>query len=246
MRALLLALAFPASLAAQPMDCVTDIERAPKLAPVVAALDLLDTSLLSLRDALTRSVAEVCLGRPPLDARGYFEPDARRIVLASDLSDGMVQAVFFHELRHALQFESGVCPTPDLSMQEHAAAILAMEADASVAALVVADMLRSAGNDAMWQALATWPMQDDITAAFAAELDTTQDVQRAALVAFDAWYAREDRREIYYQAACLDYLDQQEREHLIPRYNSVDPNFFEDLCILPGGERYDCAGQDDE
>ena len=126
-------------------------------------------------------------------------------------------------------------------MRDYAEAIFAMEADASVAGLVVADFLRHQGQPQMWQALETWPMQADITAVYADALRNGQDLAQAASVAFDAWYADPERRRAYYVSACLDYLDRFEDDHLLPRYESLDPAFYRALCRLPDGTAYPCT-----
>ncbi|MBS0126223.1 DUF6782 family putative metallopeptidase [Thetidibacter halocola] len=239
--ALLLAWLMPLAVLAQPMDCVDTVARDPRLAPVARALDATDALFPALREALAASVGHLCLAQPPLGAQGYFEPATRRLVLSADLPEGLMQAVFFHELRHAQQFASGSCPAPELAMQDHAQAVFAMEADASVSALVIADALRQQGEAAMWQALAAWPMQADIALAYDSARDDGQGIAQAAAAAFDAWYAGEERREAYYVAACMDYLDKQDREHRLPRYDSLDPGFFDGLCVLPDGAAYACA-----
>lgn len=246
MKAFLTAVLLPTALVAQPMECVGDVGDDPRLAPLDVALTQLQPAFPDLRQSLSETVQQICLAAPPFGAQGYFEPDTGRIVLSTALGPGLLQAVFFHEVRHAHQFATGSCPARNLSMQAHADAVMAMEADASVASLVIADALRALGETGMWQALATWPMQADIATAYDTELNASGEVSTAAAAAFDAWFTRPDRIELYYIASCLDYLDQQDRDHRLPRYESLDPGFYADLCILPTGGRYPCADPDPE
>lgn len=201
------------------------------------ALDAFD----SLRAALDTPGLTLCLTRPLFDARGYLEPETLHIYVDSTLTDGLKMAILAHELRHLQQVSNGTCPTPDLSMRAHADAVFAMEADASVTAAVVAWHLSRQGQPEMWQALADWPMQTDIAAAFAAEMARTDDPAQAAAVAFDQWYAQPDRVEAYDRAACWDYLDAQDESHRLPTYGALDPGYFDRLCRLPDATAYDCA-----
>lgn len=214
------------------------------LPEIVAALEALTPILQDypvLFETLDRSVAEICLADGPLGARGYYEPETRRLVLSGSLDDGLRQAVLIHELRHVQQFGLGACPSPDLSMESYAEAVFAMEADASVTSLVIADALRSAGHPAMWDALASWPMQADISASYDDALDETGQISAAASAAFDAWFEGEVRRNAYYIATCMDYLEQTERDHRLPSYKSLSPAFYDALCTLPDGQSYACS-----
>jgi hypothetical protein len=218
--------------AAPPFDTL------PELRQVVAALAPAFAEFTPLADTLAGQVTEICVADPLIGARGYFEPETGRLMLATGLPPGLAQAVLVHELRHVQQFELGACPAPGLSMQDHAQAVFAMEADASVTSLVVADYLRSRNQPEMWQALADWPMQADIAAAYdAARVD---GIDAAAAAAFTAWYEGEDRRRSYYAAVCLDYLDRQERLHRLPAYGALSDTFFTRLCKLPDGRSYTC------
>ncbi|SIS97209.1 hypothetical protein SAMN05421759_10855 [Roseivivax lentus] len=241
-RASALALTCAAPFAAQPLSCAS----APftDLPGVTQALDALAPALdeyAALRRTLDDTVAAICLRDGPGEAQGYFEPETRRIVLSDGLETPLMMAVLVHELRHAAQYESAVCPDRALAMGDYAQAVAAMEADASVTSLVIADALARAGAPAMWQALADWPMQADIAAAFAEARAAGADLAGAASLAFDAWYLAPDRVSTYYVAACSDYLDAADRDHLLPRYGSLSEGYFTALCHLPDGTRYSCA-----
>lgn len=241
--ALILAV-LPAAVQAQLLDCAPPTDALAKLPAVATAVTLLDKIFPDIAAALGDSVAEVCLTDPPFGALGYFDADARRIVLAEGLSDGLQQAVFFHELRHARQFDFGACPTPKLSMHDYAEAIFLMEADASVTTVLIADALRDLGDPRMWHALAAWPMQADILSAFEASRTSGSGLPDAAAAAFAAWYSYEPRREAYYVGACSDYLDWLDRENLIPHYGTLEDDFFDAFCVLPDGTPYPCARPD--
>lgn len=226
---------------AQPMTCdAPPFDGAPEVAALIDAVAPVLAEFPTLADTLTTDVRQVCIADKLLGARGYFEAATGRIVVAPDMSPGLQQAVLIHELRHLQQQQGGPCPAPGLSMDANARAVFAMEADASVASLIVAWSMREAGAPAMWQALGDWPMQSDIAAAFGAEMQARGDIATAASAAFTQWYAREDRRDAYYIAACSDYLDDYDRTHLLPSYGALDPDFFTRLCLLPDGEGYEC------
>lgn len=212
----------------------------PELAAIHDDIAAAVADFPALNDALHDDVA-LCLSDELLVARGFFEPDTRRIVLASHLPRGLMLAVAVHELRHLQQYGGGQCPTLALSMQAYARAVFAMEADASVTSITVAATLRDAGRPAMWDALAGWPMQADLTRVHADSMAETGDPVRAASATFAAWYDSDARMAAYYVASCMDYLDQLEESHLLPRYGDLWDGFYDDLCRLPDGRPYPCA-----
>jgi len=136
-----------------------------------------------------------------------------------------------------------MCPSMDLAMRDYATAVFAMEADSSVTSLVVAWALRDAGDTAMWDALAGWSMQSDIAIAFETGF-ARGGIAAAASDAFMQWFERPDRRDAYYVASCMDYLDKMEAEGRLPRYDVLEPAYFSALCILPDGASYDCRQPD--
>lgn len=212
----------------------------PRIASVVErTLDAI-RGFDGLEATLNATLGGICISDHLHVARGYFEPDTRRIVLAPELEGGLLQAVMVHELRHAEQYAQGLCPSLSLGMKDYAQAVFAMEADASVTNLVVASRLKADGDPAMWTALENWPMQSDIAEVFAATLAEDGDLALAAHAAFDAWFDGEVRTHAYYVASCLDYLDQTEKAHLLPQYDRVAPDFLTRLCTLPDGTRYAC------
>ncbi|WGH80150.1 DUF6782 family putative metallopeptidase [Jannaschia ovalis] len=230
---------------AQPMTCAPPpFDTLPRIADALAALAPVLDEYPDFQDVLDRSVAAICLTPAALDAQGYFEPETARIVLSDALSDGRMQAVLVHEMRHAAQFARGVCPAPDLAMRDYADAIFALEADASVTSVMLAHELRATGASEMWHALADWPLQADIAARYDAARAAGGTATDAATVAFDAWYLNRERRAAYYLAACADYLDTQDREHRLPSYERLPEGFFATLCRLPDGTAYPCAGPD--
>lgn len=183
----------------------------------------------------------LCLSDAMLVERGYYQPDGRKLVLADDMTPGLTLAVAVHELRHAEQFDTGSCPGLDLAMRDYAQGVFALEADASVTSFVVAAYHRAQGRAAMWDALAAWPMQADLAATFDAKLADTTDITAAASAAFAAWYDREDRKRNYYVAVCSNYLDELDRDHLVPQYNSLPDGYYAALCRLPDGRPYLCS-----
>ena len=216
-------------------------ESSAELAKIHDALSEAVASYAGLADSLNSNLT-FCLADTMLSERGYYEPDVRTIVLARDMSPGLMLAVAVHELRHVEQFDVGSCPSLDLSMKEYVGAVFAMEADASVTSLVVAAGLREQGRPAMWNALANWPMQADLATRFDTILNETSDVGLAASAAFLAWYDNDMRRDSYYVAVCSNYLDQIDREHLLPKYDNLSGAYFDDLCRLPDGSPYECRG----
>lgn len=212
--------------------------------PDLAALHGALTTAIARFPDLTRTLAKapaLCLDDRLFGAQGYFEPDSGRIVLSARLPRGLALAVAVHELRHMQQFDDGHCPTLALSMEAYAEFVFAMEADASVTSLAVAYLQRGTGEPAMWEALASWPMQADLAVIFETTLAETGDMNRTAAATFAAWYDRPARREAYYIASCLEYLDQLDQQHLLPRYGALPDDLYAKTCRLPDGRPYDCV-----
>lgn len=237
----------PRDAAAASLTCLNGPYRSAETAdqmPLVALVAVLRAALRdfpALLEVLDNRQPALCLSEGLIAARGFYEPESNRIVLASGMGPGLTLAVFVHELRHVYQFEFGICPSGALAMREYARAVFAMEADANVVALLVAWHLRSGGDPRMWRALEDWPMTADIAARFAATMTSTGDVAAAAAAAFDQWYALTSRRENYYIAACSDYLDQIDRTHALSLYQALPPDFLTRLCRMPDGRTYPCA-----
>ena len=215
-------------------------ENDQRLTDIYRSLRHATQDFAALNDLLENKVS-LCISDTLRDAVGYLEPETQQIVFAAGLSTGMIQAVGVHELRHAQQYADGLCPKMNLSMKEFAEGVFAMEADASVTSLVVATRLRNHDTPEMWNALAHWPMQYDIAATFDRVLQSTSDMRLAASGAFSQWYTNPIRVTAYYTGACMEYLDQMDREKLLPRYESLEDGFYDALCYLPNGESYPCA-----
>lgn len=239
----LLGISFPSTpLAEEGRMCGRDPFNAPsEVAYLVSEMEAVLTAFTTLRQLLTETGLELCIAENMFDAHGYFEPESNRIVINGSLPLGLQQAILVHELRHADQFISGICPSSDLAMGENARAVFAMEADASATSLVVAWALREAGNPQLWDALATWPMQQDIAQIFADEMRASNDMGKAASAAFDAWYDNKTRLDRYYVAACSSYLDYEDKNHRLRGIGELDIAFYGRLCRLPRGGSYTCA-----
>lgn len=194
----------------------------------------------ALEAALAENGPDICRSGDLVAERGYFDAEENRIVLASEMSPGLALAVLVHELRHARQFAVGVCPSDDLAMKEYARATFAIEADANVASMVVAWHRKTGGNPDMWEAIRDWPMTADIADRFAMAMEGTDDVANAAAAAFDQWYGFDRRTDIYYVASCSAYLDRMDDTHALPQYRVLGGTFFDELCLLPDGQEYDC------
>lgn len=208
-----------------------------RLAPVLEQLP-------SLGAALRGRGPDICLSRHLHEEHGYMEADGGRIVLNARLGDAMLLAILLHELRHLDQSATAICPPPDLSMQETARAVLALEADASAVMLLAAWWLREQGDAAAWRAIGDWPSARDIAERFAADMAAGGTPASAASAAFDQWYRDPERVEQYYLSSCSDYLARQEETKALPRYQLVPPDYFAQLCHLPDGTPYACAEPD--
>lgn len=196
----------------------------------------------SLLTTLETQHPKVCLSDTLVSEKAYYDVENNRIVLAEGMSPGLVLAVLVHELRHVDQVTRGVCPSQNLAMKQYAKGVFAMEADASVIALLVAWNHKEEGEPALWQALASWPMAADIAARFEVVMTQTQgDVAAAAAAGFEQWYASDQRRDRYYVASCSAYLDYQDKTHLLPGYLQLSGDYFARLCVLPDGKSYACA-----
>lgn len=198
----------------------------------------------SLVDLLQDPLLEICLAEQLFGMQGYFEVESNRIVLNGTLEPGLQRAVAIHELRHAQQNQMGICLDPALSMRSTARLVLAMEADASAIGAGVAWVLREAGEPGVWEALARWPGQAAVVAAFEAAIDRDGDFAQATAIAFAEWYEVDALRDVYYRAACSAYLDRQDRTHVIAGYGVIDEAAFQALCLLPDGTPYDCEEPD--
>lgn len=195
----------------------------------------------SFLETLENKSSSLCLSDQMNNALAFLDIDKNQIVMEQALPRAMQIGVLLHELRHLWQFSRGSCPSDDLAMKEYAYATFAIEADASAISLLVAWDIKEHGDDSVWNALSSWPLQTDIASSFAEIMHETGDVGLAATSAFYQWYASDDRQEMYYAAACMDYLDRQDAGHIIPRYKVLDPGFFERLCRLPDGSAYHCS-----
>lgn len=204
------------------------------IAPALARLPELDV-------AQSPNAPALCFADTLDGAEGYYDAEGSRIVLRSGLSRALLAGILLHELRHLDQFTRGYCPSNDVSMQENAKAVFAMEADASAVSLMAAWMLGESGHPAIWDALANWQSQRDIADRFAAEMHQGGDMLAALKGAFDQWYSSEERTESYYLMSCADYLDRQDESKLLPNYRLLPENFFEDLCSLSGDLDYTCT-----
>jgi len=243
----LLAVFAPAERANAGETCLESPYQAEPGAPGAAITALLDMLMPAfrqypqLRDALIARAPRLCLDDAVMEARGFFDMDGNIVVLGADLGIGEQAAILLHELRHVDQVTRGICPGVALSMQEHARAVQAMEADANVVAVVLSWALREAGEPAAWQAVTGWPQYSDIADVFQSELERGASLAQASSAAFTQWYASDWRRESYYIASCSDYLDRLDRTHAQPRYEMLPREFLDGLCTLPDGTGYPCA-----
>ena len=194
-----------------------------------------------LRDTLEAKSPRLCLSDQMDNAHAYLDVDSNQIVIGQSLSTALQIGFLFHELRHLWQYSQGTCPSDDLAMKDYARATFAIEADASAISLLVAWDMKEHGQDAVWNALSSWSNQSDIATSFEETILESGDAGLATTTAFYQWYAKSERQESYYTAVCSDYLDRQDASHLIPRYQLIDVGFFDELCRLPDGSRYQCS-----
>jgi hypothetical protein len=194
-----------------------------------------------LQEIIQSEGTELCFSDQMNYALGYLDVEQDKIVISEAVPSDLKIGILLHELRHLWQFTYAMCPTNNLSMKEYARATFALEADASAVSLLIAWHMKEQGQDAVWSALSNWASHTDIAAAFEDTLKTTQDEGLAVSYAFYQWYASDARKDRYYIEACSGYLDRQDAEHLIPRYGTLDPEFYENLCRLPDGQQYLCA-----
>lgn len=198
----------------------------------------------SLGQAFASRLPALCLSERMDNAHAYLDAPNNRIVISRSLSRDMQTAVLLHELRHLDQIFTGSCPSDDLAMKEYARAVFAMEADASAVSLLVAWDMKENGKAAAWSALASWPTQSDIAERFAEEMALSGDIALATGAAFTQWYASEHRRRQYYLVSCSAYLDRQDADHALPRYQLIAADFLNLLCRLPDGTSYRCSVPD--
>ena len=202
------------------------------LEPTLGEAPALAAALEGLRPAL-------CVARRIDGAEGYLDVARREIVLDGRAAPGLQRGILLHELRHLDQLARGFCPANALSLRDNARATYALEADASAVSLMLAWQRRAAGDAAAWEALAGWPQQADIAARFSEEMAAGAGLPEAVAAAFTQWYARPDRRESYYLASCSDYLDREDRGHLLRGTAALPGDFLARLCLLPDGRPVD-------
>ncbi len=239
-----LALLAPNALAAQQMECGQEPFNHPdRVAALVAATEPVFQEFPGFLSWLTGRGQELCVAVKMLTTEGYYEPESKRIVIDGSHDLPLQSAILVHELVHVRQYDVGTCPAPDLSMEEHARAIFAMEADASATSLVVAWTLRENGLPDLWDALSAWPMQRDIAEAFAARAGQDGDLSAAATAAFSQWYVNKPRVSAYRDAACSAFLDLEDQTHKLRGNQRLDASYFDTLCQLPDGSAYLCTDE---
>lgn len=223
-----------------------DAEAAQQAAiPELAALALWVEPVLAAAPALEKAVngvaPDLCLSAGLDGARGYLDVEGLRIVIDLRVPVSLRRGILLHELRHLDQLLRGFCPANDLAPLDNSRATYALEADASAVSLLLAWQLRAKGDATAWEALAAWPQQADIAARFAAAAEAGADLPAAAAMAFAQWYAGQERRELYHLSSCSDYLDREDRGHLLRGSARLPGDFFQRLCVLPDGRPYPCA-----
>lgn len=201
-------------------------------------------SFPSLLETLIIRSPGLCYASRLDGAHGYLDADRNRIYVSPELPRDMQMGVLLHEIRHLDQLWIGACPSDDLAMTDYARATFAMEADASAISLLIAWHLKDAGDPGVWSALSAWETQTDIADRFAAEMAATGNIETAVAAAFDQWYMSDLRRSQYYLSTCSAYLDRQDATHALPQYQALSPDFYADLCKLPGGAVYECTEPD--
>ena len=198
----------------------------------------------SLDEALAAILPDFCLSSQKDDAYAFLDVENNRIVISEGLDSAMKIGVLLHELRHLWQFAHDACPSDAMGMKDYARAVFAIEADASAISLLMAWEMKDRGQGAVWGALAAWPTQSDIAARFAETMTASGNMKMAVISAFRQWYVSPTRRATYYASSCGQYLDRQDANHALPRYEPIPDGFFDRLCKLPDGTDYDCTVPD--
>ena len=217
-----------------------------ELRALFAELSTILPDLPRIRDAIDTLGPRLCIDHRAIAVRGYLDAELRLIALRAGLGRNAKLLILIHELRHLEQLNRGFCPSNQISMQENARASLAYEADAMAVTALIAWDLAARGDDGPWQVFTEWPNYADIAERFAEVRRETGDPGAAVTAAFDQWYASDWRTEAYYRASCSDYLDRLDQNHVLPRYDLLPDDFWEELCRLPTGESYDCSGEPPE
>jgi hypothetical protein len=215
-------------------------EGAPELRDLAARLAAEGPLSDYLGGLISGADVVLCLDPQAPGCRGYYEPVSHVIAFSPELGFDEKLLVAVHELRHVDQIRRGFVPPLSLDRREYVRLVYALEADAQALATLYAWTERAAGRPEVWAAAETLEHYEDIPAAFAAELDATGDAGLATRAAFSAWYASDWRRETYYHSACGQYLDQLDRAHLVPRYETWPAGYLDALCLLPDGTNYGC------
>ncbi|THD84760.1 hypothetical protein E7811_03255 [Aliigemmobacter aestuarii] len=213
----------------------------PELAALALWVEPVLAAAPSMEKALRTVAPDLCLSTRLFGARGYLDVEGPRIVIDLRVPVSLRRGILLHELRHLDQLLRGFCPANDLTPLDNSRATYALEADASAVSLLLAWQLRAKGDATAWEALAAWPQQADIAAQFAAAAEAGADLPAAAALAFAQWYAGQERRELYYLSSCSDYLDREDRGHLLRGSARLSGDFFQRLCVLPDGRPYRCA-----
>ncbi|WP_135447683.1 DUF6782 family putative metallopeptidase [Tabrizicola caldifontis] len=200
---------------------------------------------LAPHPSLARTLAEqaptLCLDDSLFSEQAYFEPATNRIVLRGGLEPGLQLAILIHEIRHVEQLSRGDCPTIETSSSEYIRSRLAMEADAAAMGIHVAWGLREAGQPEAWEALRNWPTHEDLATRYEAEMTASGDEVRAIGATFAQWFEQDERRGLYANAICANYLDALDREKHLPGTGTLPADFAVRLCVMPDGRPYDCV-----
>ena len=157
-----------------------------RITELISTLRQSIASFPSLQKALRIRAPDICTYSTTFDARGFYDPVANLIALNANMTRGAQLAILIHELRHLDQESVGACPSPNLSMQETARAVFALEADANATVVLIAHALRKAGNPGPWEAIQGFPHYKDIADVF---LESIEEINDPGLAMAEAFFA---------------------------------------------------------
>ncbi len=181
-----------------------------------------------------------CIDERDDNTYGYFDYKYNVIAISSNIKFFEKISIFIHELRHLYQFLKGKCLSTNYDMNEMARLVFAIEADAQAITTLFSWRMKNNGMPEIWDASIQNIEFSDIYNAFRSEMRESSDELIATKKAFVQWYKLKSRVDKYYRSACMQYLDLTDRDKKIPTYKKLPDEYFNNLCILPGGKNYGC------
>lgn len=181
----------------------------------------------------------ICLDDRDSGAFGYYDYHFNIIVLSEDLTLYEKLVILVHELRHVDHISRGYCQTIAYDMNEVVRLTFAAEADAqAITALFAWRLLND--QPEVWTALLNFQRYRDLAEVFEHQMLEHDNELQALLHTFMQWYQSDWRLSMYRASSCMNYLDTLDESHKLATFTKFPDDYFDNFCILPGGNNYGC------